>query len=167
MNMDSCYFVLMNCRKDTLMKVMMVTDSLGAVRDEYDVEITWTYKIMDYFSGAKGVVFFSDIVPGRSIRSIDTSYLANIKPDIVFYQVGIVDCLRRAEPNGVRLLLQKIPFSNHIKTFLSENHYLVTKIFDWHISSKTQFSKAICKLDEIGLNSYFIRIADSGGGVKG
>ena len=77
---------------------------------------------------------------GRSPRNLDISNIKVLKPDIIIFQIGIVDATRRTLKLYELRIIQKIPTINKVTHHIAKKyHYSFTKIRNNHYLNIKKF----------------------------
>ena len=85
-----------------------------------------------------------------------------MKPEIVFFQVGIVDPTRRALYRYERIVFSRLPLLGKIVHYITKkHHYRFTKIRNIHYQNLKNYSKNISKFVSEVAPKYFVPIAIS------
>ena len=142
------------------MTILILTDSLGSPRKETRTEELWTYNIIKKYSNSENV-FFTIIRHGLHVSEIPFEQIENMKPDIILCQIGIVDCCRRALPDGLKALNIHL-IGGLLHRLAKKHHYLMTKLFNFRSTEPQDFSYALNRLMLSCVDCRFIRIADAG-----
>ena len=126
------------------MKILFVTDSLGLPRPDKKVlaSETWCYRVANELiqEGNKEYQFFFCQIGGLHTKELllqsREGYLAGYDADIIFLQVGIVDCSPRVLPERLKKVISMIPFFRVVvRNFIKRNHkWLSTKIDQSYVS---------------------------------
>lgn len=130
------------------MKILILTDSLGAPRKELDFKNAWTYKFIEKYS--LNNIIFTKLDKGLTSNNLDYEFVGSYSPDIVICQIGIVDATRRPIPWSILRIVKNIPiFSSKIRTYLSKNHYKLTQKYSIHYANVKEFDDNLLKLENI------------------
>lgn len=111
-------------------RILFVTDSLGLPRsypEMINIDSTWPYimssKISTTYSDA---IFYYYCIYGLTTDMI-VEYLETLlysyQPDVLFFQVGIVDCYPRALKKSELAILKRIPVFNKVSHSLVKKYY--------------------------------------------
>ncbi len=151
-------------------RVLIVTDSLGMPRPEIQPSKVWVNKFSKTHQNFQ-IHFFLE----RSITTTDIvkriPYILTKDTDVIIFQVGIVDCARRAAPRTLVAVTSRIPIVASItRRFLSLAHYPLTKAFEFKAVSRDLFVRNLHDIfkvsDHMNIKVGFIRIADAGDKLK-
>lgn len=119
----------------TTKRILLLTDSLGCPRREIPVDLTWVDCLMKQFRN-EGCIFYTYCEHGLHSNNINRKRILEIEPDLIICQTGIVDACRRAIKQRTLSVAKRIPFiSKHINSFLSRNHFNITKKKDIHYAT--------------------------------
>ena len=109
------------------MNVLFLTDSLGYPREEPDtargVDV-WPYKVSSLLKKnrtSKNANLFFDAKPGldtNSLARIRDKHIKAFQPDVIFIQVGIVDCYSRALTKTESMFLSKLPILGKVTKYI-------------------------------------------------
>ncbi|PJZ70277.1 hypothetical protein CH373_12325 [Leptospira perolatii] len=152
----------------SLMRILIVADSLGMPRKDLELEKVWTYRISEFFLNKNNIIPF--LIRGGTTNNLVESmgdYLNHFKPNCVIVQLGICDCVRRGIPQRYLRVIQAIPFlSKVVRKIAKKYHYFLTKIFENRYVEPVKFRENIVSFmqaaSEKKVNVYFIRIASPG-----
>ncbi|OAM92789.1 Lysophospholipase L1 [Pelosinus fermentans] len=150
------------------MRILIVTDSLGMPRGNVDIENTWTRSFIKEYGGCFEVfTFLKSGLTSNDVISEADQLLGLFKPDIVIFQIGIVDCVRRVLSPNVVKILSRIPIiSKYTREMIRKKHYFLTKIHELKYVGTEQFVANIEKISYIahkrGIVVAFIKIAGPG-----
>lgn len=144
-------------------RVVIVTDSLGCPRRETKVCATWVDKILKS-RFAKNFYFYTVCIPGLSSKCVPMDYLAELEPDIVILQVGIVDACRRVLGSRVGHWISLVPVVRDIvRSVSSRYHYQLTRLYNVHYASISDYERMIrFILDKTKAVIFFVPIAPAG-----
>lgn len=157
------------------MRIVLVTDSLGLPRYGVDVEDVWTEKLLQSIKEIdQHAVVYPVLLRLLTIRQVWNmrAEIGRLRPDIVIFQFGVVDCSRRVLPYSLSQALSKLPqkMSDRIRNFLSKHHYYFTKLYCIRYNDPEKFAMYLRMLVdwmEQRPRSYaFIRIAPPGEALK-
>ena len=114
-------------------------------RPEQKPDDSWPIMIKNSFKDDFN--FISYLRRGATIDMLEewfSSVIHLYRPPIVFFQVGIVDCVRRALPEFMIKLITNIPYLNkYIRLFIKKHHYFITKISNTRRTRLSIFKKKI------------------------
>lgn len=145
-----------------MMRILLLTDSLGCPRKEIPVEKTWTNKLMNTFSSSD-VIFYTYCEHGLSGQNVNINYIGEICPDIIICQLGIVDASRRALSKREQYIFSKIPIiSKYINIFCRRYHYVLSKIRNIHYTSVEDFDSIMKEIADKTRKLFFLEIAPPG-----
>jgi lysophospholipase L1-like esterase len=107
-------------------------------------------------------------------RALNSNELATMredlgfyKPDIIVFQFGIVDCVRRALPRRLLKIVQPVrPLATILHGLARRYHRPLTRLWEIHDVSPARFQRNVTKLiqqvESIGAKACFIPIAAAG-----
>lgn len=145
-------------------RVAIITDSLGCPREETEVSQTWVDRILSNSYLKQRYYFYTICKHGLCSRDVPVDYVVELSPDIIFLQVGIVDACRRVLGRRVERLVRCIPLIRNIVHFISSKyHYQLTKLYDLHYASVSDYERMIrFILDKTKAVIFFVPIAPAG-----
>lgn len=125
---------------DMKKRVVIVTDSLGCPRAETKVDETWVDKLLK--TEDSGYYFYTYCKHGAHSLSIPRNDVAELNPDIIIVQLGIVDACRRAMSEKTEKVIKKIPGLRGIVHQISKKyHFKITKLLNIHYASVVEYKK--------------------------
>ena len=149
------------------MRVLILTDSLGCPRKEIGVASTWTEMVLSDLI-KDGITVYTYCTHGLSAKMIDLEYVADLKPDIIISQYGIVDACRRVMSRTTLSVVSRIPkVSGVVREFCDNNHYKLSSIRELHYCKVGDFGKITQKISELAGTAFlFVAIAPAGARMK-
>lgn len=136
-------------------------------RECVEIEDTWIFKTISFYNHMFYFVVFSRRAMTVKI-ALECALEASryYKPDLVIFQFGVVDAVRRALPNYIRIPLQHIPLGqSFIRKTLQKNHRILTRLFNNHTTSRQEFERITFNISSHVLKEIkhvFIEIAQPG-----
>lgn len=143
-------------------RVLILTDSLGCPRNETTVEHTWTDKILKWGS-RENYYFYTYCQHGLFFNNIPMQYILEIQPDIIIFQVGVVDACRRTMTKRAEKIFCRIPvIRKYIHLIRKKYHFFITKHINIHYSTLKDV-EMICEtlIEKTRADLCFIEIAPS------
>ena len=147
-------------RQTDKIRILIVTDSLGCPRDETYVYDTWTEKVLKSFDYSK-VIVYTYCKYGLSFKDIPIEYIKHLKPNIIIFQIGIVDAARRVVSRKLEEIISRIPVISRVaRIVFSKYHYQLTRLYNCHYAYPDRIEKTIKNIIEIcSADLFFIQIA--------
>ncbi len=141
---------------------LIITDSLGCPRDEINVEDTWTDLLIQQ-ENKMNICFYTYCVRGLHSKTVPYQYIISIKPDIIIFQVGIVDASRRAMSETINKIVKRIPLVSRVVNHVcSKYHYQITKHINIHYASENDIKSLYTNiLNNTSAKLFIILIAPS------
>jgi lysophospholipase L1-like esterase len=154
------------------MRILIVTDSLGIPREGLNVDDVWVFRLIEYFRHKHQII--THLQPGLSsgdILRLRENLFEMYKPNLVIFQIGIVDCCRRAMPKDFLKIISKFnALSKIIHRFVKKYHYELTKFFNIHYVDLAEFRKFLSYVQNVAdsnsIKIVFIAIAPPGRALK-
>lgn len=150
------------------MRIVIITDSLGLPRKNLDNEINWPSLIIDSYKNQQHEIYFFPH-RGRSSNNLNLGDIKVLNPDVIIFQIGIVDATRRALYRVELSVLKRIFIINKfVNYFTTKFHYQLTRIRNIHYAKPNKFKKNLSEfLTNFNLQQiYFIEIAKPGETMK-
>ncbi len=127
---------------------------------------TWTNIILRSPRNTEICMLMRRCLTTESILEL-SPILFSLEPDAIVFQVGIVDCVRRALPRKLLKIGAPIPiFGSILHAIGYYFHFLLTRLFEFKEVSEADFEKNLktildrCRSEDIQVA--FVRIGDAG-----
>lgn len=145
-------------------RVLIITDSLGCPRKETRVFDTWTDRLMRTWN-LPGILFYTKCMHGQQTRMLNLESISEIEPNIIIFQIGIVDACRRALTRLEMAVASRLPVVGPaINRFCKKHHYRLTKLRNIHTTSAERYYQILQTIIDANPQAYmfFLQIAPAG-----
>jgi hypothetical protein len=96
------------------------------------VDKTWTSQIRRSSKSLETSTFLRRSLTTTSILEMTEELFIQHEPDLVVFQVGIVDCVRRALPRKLLKVCSPIPvFGTFLHLLSNKYHFVLTQSFEF------------------------------------
>lgn len=138
------------------MNALFLTDSLGYPRVDNQgtsASEVWTYTVRDQIQKKTDKIsFFFDMKPFRDTRSllVDVEkHCLSYSPELIVFQVGIVDCYPRALTKTELQVVSRLPIINRLsKAFVKKNYKRIVQKRDIAYVPLAEYRQNLIKLKE-------------------
>lgn len=126
-------------------RILIITDSLGCPRAQVLPNETWTEKIISKYKD-RGLIY-TYCIYGLKCTDIPFNWIYYLKPDIIICQIGICDACRRACPESLLKVFEKLKKIGKVyQYFASKYHFYLTKLWNMHYTDISAFEESVKKL---------------------
>jgi len=128
------------------MRILTVTDSLGMPREVVSIEETWPGKFVS-LSREKNIEVYTHCRRALSAKDVTAEEIMEYKPNVVIFQIGIVDVCRRVLTRREQWIWSKIPvLGGAVHKFCHAHHYFMTKLRNKHVADVTTLRNLMAKV---------------------
>jgi len=125
---------------------MIIADSFGQPRKQDGIELhysqTWPYLLADFYRRNKSIELAILSEYGLESNKLKSSvkFYKLFDSNLIFMQLGIVDCSRRAMSKSFLQIVKRIPIINNIIKWITKKyHYQLTRLYNITYTSKSVF----------------------------